>query len=279
MERSFAAPQRTTGATNGQVAQSGHMRTIALRCLVVLSIPMLVPMARADDALYRCESAAGISIQSTPCPKGVEQKKINFQRPADVPAPPPRAAASGPAPAPALPARDEAPLATIAGHPVTPPNAIHGPNDPYPLWQCMRGDGSTYDSRDGIPGRQWVVAQPAPPDASAAPDPTSPEAQKAALVQQMKKTHGVVVRPYGGPAVTVAKDSDSSQPPPPPGAGPGQWVSDQCEELPPEQACKRYAVRRDALRRQIYAAKPDDRSIYAPEEQDLTSMLYATCGM
>jgi len=34
----------------------------------------------------------------------------------------------------------------------------------------------------------------------------------------------------------------------------------------------------DALRKQIYAAKPSERALYAPEEQDLTSMLYAACG-
>lgn len=234
-----------------------------------------VQAARADDAIYRCETTAGVSVQSVPCPKGATQKKISFQRPAEAPspsAPPPGA----PAPAPAA---SEPPLATIAGHPVTPPNAMAGPNDPYPLWQCMRGDGSTYDSRDGVPGRQWVATPPAPPDAaSAAPDVRSPEAQNAALAQQLKKSGGTMVRSYSGPSVSVAKD-DRAMPPPPPGAGPGEWVSDQCELLPPDQACKRFLARRDALRRQIYAAKPADRAIYAPEEQDLTSMLYATCGM
>jgi len=66
--------------------------------------------------------------------------------------------------------------------------------------------------------------------------------------------------------------------PPPPGAAPGQWVADQCTQLDPQQACDRFATRRDALRKQIYTAKPSERSTWAPEEQDLTSMLYAACG-
>ena len=240
--------------------------------LALVACSLQVQAAHADDAVYRCESASGVSIQSTPCPKGATQRKINFQRPVDAPAPP--VAAAGPAHA----SPPQAPLATIAGHPVTPPNAMHGPNEPYPLWQCMRGDGSTYDSRDGIPGRQWVVAPPASPDASDQDDTAQAAKQSAALASALQKKDSVLVRPYEGPEITVAKDDDHRDAPPP-GAGPGQWVADQCTPLPPDQACKRYAARRDALRRQIYAARPSDRSLYAPEEQDLTSMLYAACGM
>lgn len=236
--------------------------------------------ARADDAVYRCQSATGeVSIQSMPCPKGVTQRKIPFQRPVDAPAP---AVAPGGAPPPVLPAASApAPVATVGGHPVTPANAMSGPNQPYPLWECMRGDGSTYDSRDGVPGRQWVTATPAPPDEATVAAAIAQQQQNAALAKQVEKTGGTMVRPYQGPAVSVQGNDapHDSSPPPPPGAGPGQWVLDQCTQLPPEQACKRFAARRDALRRQIYASKPSDRSLYAPEEQDLTSMLYAACRM
>ena len=228
---------------------------------------LAVQVARADDAVYRCESADGVSIQSTPCPKGAVQRKIPFVRPPESATPP--AAMAPPAAAPA---------AMVAGHPVTPANAMSGPNDPYPLWQCMRGDGSTYDSRDGVPGRQWVAKTEAS-DASAASDDADAAlkaAQSAQLAKQAKKGT-IIVRPYSGPATTTGSKDDNA-PPPPPGASPGQWVADQCTRLEPEQACARFAVRRDALRRQIYASKPSERSLYAPEEQDLTSMLYATCG-
>lgn len=235
--------------------------------------------AQADDVVYRCEGPSGVSIQSQPCPKGVTQKKIPFQRPLD--AAPAMAAPGIPAPAPAAAPAPPPPIATVGGHPVTPANALRGPNDPYPLWQCMRGDGSTYDSRDGVPGRKWVAAPPPAPDADAADNGNgpSPEALKAALAKQVENNGGTMVRPYQGPAVSVLDNDAARAPAPPPGAGPGQWVTDQCVQLPPEQACKRYAARRDALRRQIYAARPSERGLYAPEEQDLTSMLYAACGM
>lgn len=252
------------------------MRTpIALIALGLLA----ASAAHADDAVYRCQSPTGdVSIQSMPCPKGATQRKIPFQRPLDATAPEAIPAATLASPPPA-----QAPTAavTIAGHPVTPANALRGPNQPYPLWECMRGDGSTYDSRDGIPGRQWVTATPAPPDEAATAAAIAQQQQNAALAKQMEKTGGTLVRPYQGPEVSVqGNDTAHEQPsPPPPGAGPGQWVADQCTQLPPAQACKRFAARRDALRRQIYAAKPSDRSLYAPEEQDLTSMLYAACRM
>ena len=143
---------------------------------------------------------------------------------------------------------------------------MHEPNEPYPLWECMRADGSTFESRDGVPGKQWVL-KPVDPEADAAPAPA----------QITMLPNGPIVRPIEG--TTVESDEPPADPtPPPPGAGAGQWVADQCTRLPPQQACERFAARRDALRKQIYAAKPSERATYAPEEQDLTSMLYAACG-
>ncbi|HEV2607441.1 MAG TPA: hypothetical protein VGT79_05615 [Xanthomonadaceae bacterium] len=228
------------------------MRRIVLLTAIAL-LPCALP-ARADGVLYRCESDAGISIQGTPCPKGGTQRKIAVQPPANaVPVPVPQA--------PAVPA------APAAAMPITPSSAMRGPNDPYPLWQCMRADGSTFDSRTGVPGKQWVP-KPDDPDAAANTPP------KIAVLPK-KGDH--IIRPYveaDVPADAPAVDST----PPPPGAAPGQWVADQCTLLDPQQACDRFATRRDALRKQIYAAKPSERATWAPEEQDLTSMLYAACG-
>ena len=230
------------------------MRRIVL-LLLITTLPFALP-ARADGVLYRCESDAGISIQGTSCPKGSVQRKIAVQSPVDAaPAPVPTHATQ----APATPLPPQVPIA--------PSSAMHGPNDPYPLWQCMRADGSTFDSRSGVPGKQWVVK---PDDADAGTPP------KVAILPK-KGEH--IVRPY----VETDTPTDDHAPaidaaPPPPGAAPGQWVADQCALLEPQQACERLATRRDALRKQIYAAKPSERALYAPEEQDLTSMLYAACG-
>ena len=235
--------------------QNPRMRHIVLLITIAL-LPCGLP-ARADGVLYRCESDAGISIQGTPCPKGSSQRKIAVQPQANVP----------PTPAPQAPAAPVAPPA--AAMPITPPTAMRGPADPYPLWQCMRADGSTFDSRTGIPGKQWVPKPDNPEDSA---DTNAPP--KIAVLPK-KGEH--IIRPYvetDAPADAPAVDTT----PPPPGAAPGQWVADQCTKLDPQQACDRFATRRDALRKQIYAAKPSERATWAPEEQDLTSMLYAACG-
>lgn len=234
--------------------QNPRMRRIILLTAIVL-LPCALP-ARADGVLYRCESDAGISIQGKPCPKGSIQRKIAVQSPTT----------TAPVVEPQAPA---APVAPAMAPPVTPASAMRGPADPYPLWQCMRADGSTYDSRTGVPGKQWVL-KPDDPDA----DPNTPPKISIPL---KKGEH--IVRPYvqaDVPTDDHARVVDAT--PPPPGAAPGQWVADQCTQLDPQQACDRFATRRDALRKQIYAAKPSERATWAPEEQDLTSMLYATCG-
>jgi len=132
----------------------------------------------------------------------------------------------------------------------------------------MRADGSTFDSRTGVPGKQWVP-RPDNPDADA-------DANAPPPIAALPKKGEHLVRPYVQPDAP-ARPADAS--PPPPGAAPGQWVADQCTRLDPQQACDRFAARRDALRKQIYAAKPSERATWAPEEQDLTSMLYAACGL
>jgi hypothetical protein len=236
--------------------QNPRMRRIVLLTAIVL-LPCASP-ARADGVLYRCESDVGISIQGTPCPKGASQRKIAVQGPSD------KAPAPAPTPAPQATAAPPAPPPV----PITEPSAMRGPSDPYPLWQCMRADGSTFDSRTGVPGKQWVP-KPDDPDAAVANAPP-----KIAVLPK-KGEH--IIRPHVEVDVPAdAPVADST--PPPPGAAPGQWVADQCTQLESQQACDRFATRRDALRKQIYAAKPSERATWAPEEQDLTSMLYAACG-
>jgi hypothetical protein len=240
--------------------QNGGMRpihSIVLACVgAALALPFTAASVRAQSTvIYRCESPAGISLQSKPCPKGAKQTKRSIQRPLQ-PMPP----ASVP----------ESPIAADAqpSMPVTAAADLRGPNDPYPLWQCMRADGSTFESRDGVAGRQWVVTKTDDANADGATDET------AAPAQITFPAKGPIIRPYvqaDAPADGTASD------PPPPGAAPGHWVADQCIRLTPQQACDRYAARRDELRRQIYAAMPSERVKYAPEEQDLTSMLYAAC--
>jgi hypothetical protein len=239
----------------------GALQNPCMRQIILLSVFAALPLGlltlptRAQEVLYRCESADGISIQGKPCPKGSVQRKLKVQRPVD------------PAPAPPIAApKTLAPAAAT----LTPSSAMRGPGEPYPLWQCMRADGSTFDSRNGVAGRQWVV-NPDNPDSAA--ETTAPTPAKITALSK-----GPILRPIEQTTVGGADAAPVDTTPPPPGAAPGQWIVDQCTRLEPQQACERFATRRDALRKQIYAAKPSERATYAPEEQDLTSMLYAACG-
>ncbi len=238
------------------------MRKIALLPVIAMLLSVLHARdAYADDVLYRCESAAGISIQGTPCPKDSAQRKIALQRPAAVAV----------SPTPPQASQSVAPAVPASAMPLTPASAIRGPNDPYWLWECMRADGSTFDSRTGIAGKQWVVKPTT--DEGATEDNVQPSTPAKVTVKP--KLHELIVRPVdeAGSVDTPA----AAEPAPPPGAAPGKWVADQCVRLDPQQACERFATRRDILRKQIYAAKPSERATYAPEEQDLTSMLFAAC--
>jgi hypothetical protein len=272
--------------------QNRGMRTFRSILFMIAAMTAASDAFAQQDVLYRCETAEGISIQDVPCPKGAIQRKIAVQR-TSVPATPvataPAAAvaapgsAAPPAPMPATPKTVSpiAPAAAVAS--LAPPPAprpgthwvlvtddalLHGPNAPYPLWQCMRADGSTYDSRDGVAGKQWVpTPKPEESEAAAPVTPKSATMPKAPIVRHM------------GLTTSIADDTPKQDlGPPPPGAAPGQWVADECTKLDPQQACARYAARRDALRKQIYASAPSERASYAPEEQDLTSMLYTACG-
>jgi hypothetical protein len=246
----FTTPPQNDGMRSNQL--------LALACVgAVLSLPLASPASLAQNTtIYRCETEAGISLQSKPCPKGAKQTRRSIARPAEPipPAPnaPPAAAASAPPPGPITAVAD-----------------IRGPNDPYLLWQCMRADGSTFESRDGVPGKQWVVK---PENSDSTGDAVAAPAQITTPAKEP------IRRPVESAEVVDAAAAPVDLTPPPAGAAAGAWVADQCTRLEPQQACERYAARRDELRKQIYAAMPSERVKYAPEEQDLTKMLFAACG-
>ncbi|MEO5595938.1 MAG: hypothetical protein ABIQ97_02195, partial [Lysobacteraceae bacterium] len=217
----------------------------------------------AGTTIYRCESDAGVSLQSSPCAKGAKQTKRSYER---LPDAPPKVASAPVAGNTQASAMAQAIKPTI---PLTAAADMRGPNQPYPLWECMRPDGSTFESRDGVAGRQWVPTPGADAaDSGPAQITTAPKANAFGVVSSRPIESAEVAEP----ASLDPKDA------PPADAPPGQWVVDQCTRLEAALACERHGKRRDALRKQIYDSMPSDRYKYAPEEQDLTRMLYAACG-
>jgi hypothetical protein len=170
--------------------------------------------ARAQEVLYRCETADGISIQGVPCPKGASQRKIAVPKLAPAATRPPSVDTVSPIPAtpPVPPAATAAATAStttppppkpgIHWVPVTDDALLHGPNDPYPLWQCMRGDGSTYDRRDGKASKQWVPTLK-PSEDESTPETAPTPAQASALPK----------RPITRPIEQKVYVADDSRPP------------------------------------------------------------------
>ena len=195
--------------------------------------------------VFRCVDADGaVALQDTPCPQAAAQQQRTLARP-----PAPVAAPVAPA-AVERPAASDLPAAPAAAPPARPP----------PLWDCVRHDGTRYESDDGIPQRQWVPLWVLGRDPRAPPslfgDPGAPEP----------------VPPAHGPG------------PPrlPPDLGlaatPGSWVVDRCHLLDDAEACRRHAARRDALRRAWRLGMPSDRAQIAPRERALSALLREACG-
>lgn len=222
-------------------------RALLLCCL----LPCLPPSAaRAADpvTVYRCTDATGrVSLGSTPCEAGQRQEVRSLQRPTDgAPPAPPAPRPVTPAPAPAV--------ATVA---------------PRPLYDCVRPDGTRYDSEsaEGDPRYVplWTLGYPAVVPRTSLGD----------------RIGGTPPRPEGrGPG------GPSRPPPERPGvpyaaygvAG-GTWVRDDCFALPPAEVCARLADRRDAIRRRAFNAQQRERDTLRLEERGVVARLAGECGV
>ena len=109
---------------------------LALSC----GSPGIDTATAAEITIYRCTGADGqVVIGNVPCPDAADQQVRNMVRPVDG-TPPPRRADAPPPPAP-QPVVQYVQVAT-----------------PQPLFECVRDDGSTYESDTGIGEERWVPA-------------------------------------------------------------------------------------------------------------------------
>jgi hypothetical protein len=196
-------------------------------------------MSRAGPVtVFRCTADDGsVSLQDQPCAPDQREQRRSLPRPVDAPAaanPATPAPATTPSP-PAPPVAASAPVAT-----------------PQPLYDCVRHDGTHYESTSGIPQRQWVPLWVLGLDPRAQPD---------------------------------LRDVGRRRPPVrelPPGAGrmrtTGTWVEDRCTALSSDAICARRSERLDELRRGQYGAQQRDRERLRREAQALLEQLRRECG-
>src|SRR5690606_28098536 len=108
--------------------------------LAALALSAAAPLPAQDDVtIYRCVDAAGkVSIGNLPCRDGERQETRSMVRPVDGEPPAAVPARADSAPAPAQEVR----------------YVVAAP--PQPLYECVRPDGSTYESDSGEGEPRWV---------------------------------------------------------------------------------------------------------------------------
>lgn len=134
-------------------------RPLVLLLLIALSWQFGTTAARAEVVIYRCTDASGaLTLQNSPCPKGMKQEQRTMQgvntvpmapgTTAPTPATPPAATLSSTTNAP----RTAAPATTPA--PATSTDARRLP--PPILFQCTTHDKDTYVTEDSEPASRCV---------------------------------------------------------------------------------------------------------------------------
>ena len=123
--------------------------------LLVLFWVIASPAAHADEVtIYRCTDAGGaLTLQNSPCPKGMKQEARTMQGVNTVPMAP-----APPATSPASPAQASPATATATPAPATPATASSTRALPPPvLFQCTTHDKDTYVTEDSEPASRCVT--------------------------------------------------------------------------------------------------------------------------
>ena len=257
----------------------------AARTLALLLLPACLGLAATaasardggDVTIYRCTDAAGqVVIGNVPCADGAEQQVRSMVRPVDgVPAVRP-----DPAPAPVSAAP------TVQYVTVQPPQ---------PLYDCIRPDGSTYESDTGAGEPRWVPAwsggwpvggghghghgghrpPPGRPGDLGRRGATTPAAGGGLSAPPVSRISIPPDPPRPDPGALAGR------PRPPHGGGAwaagGYWEQDQCHALPQAETCDRLRDRREGIRRRFFNAQQVERDTLRVEERGLDARIDRDC--
>lgn len=233
---------------------------MAMACRRVVFAAALMATASVPASavtIYRCTDAHGnLSLRDTPCRKGEKQEAREMVRPKDPP-PQPKARAAEAAPAPA---------AEAAPAPAYPTTRYLTP--PRPLFECVDPDGERYTSETGEGRMRW---QP--------------------LWTLGYPVYGIgIPRPVGGVSANVGfrggNVSGSMRVGGPnrpltavaPAYPAGQWVYDECHQLPQQEVCDRLRDERYELNRRWNIAQPSERTQIDYQTRGIDARLSNDCG-
>lgn len=249
--------------------------------LLALSSVAAGPLQAQDDVtIYRCTDTGGqVVIGNVPCADGMEQDVRSMVRPVD--GEPARVTAAPGAPDP-VPAPS---VQYVVAQP------------PQPLYECVRPDGSVYESDSGDGEPRWV--------------PLWTMGYPVGMGGGHRGRHGGHGGgPSGGGDIgsrgqTVSAGSGLSAPPvsristppdpprPDPGSvgsrprpphrghgwpgGAGTWERDTCHVLPAAETCARLLDRRDGIRTRFFNAQQRERDTLRVEERGLNARIDRDC--
>ena len=256
---------------------------VSLLLLPLLAIAAMQAYGSDDDVtIYRCTDAKGrLSVGNTPCAAGQQQEMRTMLRPKDAPAP---AAAPG----------DDTPVEAVQR--VSSPRVVIAAAAPRPLYECVRPDGSVYESDSGDGDPRWVplwtlgypsggvgFGSPVGRGSVSASRSNRPSAPRSSGLSAPPSSSISIPPPWERPRPPAPP---SPRPRPPhhghhPGFGydPGTWVRDECYALPQGEVCARLDDRRDELRRRFFNAQQRERDVLRVEERGLNARLANDCGV
>lgn len=260
------------------------VRSASWLLLPLLAFAGVQARAQDDVTIYRCTDAQGqLTIGNTPCAQGQRQQTQSMLRPKD------------------------APPSTAAPDPVETPQPVVAPRmvvttAPRPLYECVRPDGSVYESDSGDGDPRWVPLWTLgyPGDAVGYGGMVVQNGRGGSRPGRMSAPPSAGIsapRPSGisapsSSSISIPPPWERPRPPPPPrprpphpgdddgyGYGYGTWVRDECYALPQGEVCARLSDRREELRRRFFNAQQRERDVLRVEERGLNARLANDCGI
>ncbi len=237
--------------------------------MCAIALTLATSTVAQDVQIYRCTDAAGrITIGNVSCPDGQREEARTMVRPRDGVAPPVAPAAPAPAPAGA------APVTRVIV--VRPPQA---------LYECVRPDGSVYDSPSPEGETRWVplwtLGYPSGPATGPLRGTRISAPASAGISASPQAGLSIPPRMSSAGAVADRRRAEPGRQARGIGAytGAGTWVRDSCSALPQSEVCARLADRREALRQRFFNAQQTERDTLRIEERGLNARLAQDCGV